>query len=280
MTPSVVVAPGSFARYGTIAAVPGRAPPANGCSVASAAEGGGRGGPALQSDVALRGLRDIIMTGELAPGSLISERDMVERLGVGRTPLREALVRLSESGFVKAVPRHGYFAADLSYTDLEHGFEMRRCLEAFGVRLAAERATPGQLAALNTFLDDARSGMDSDEKSWNIEMDRRFHGLVAEASGNPYLVAVVADLFDLSVRLLYTSHRKATLVSEELDLYEEVVRAIAAGDADRAETGMRSHLELSPLGSQVGAGQPELTARRASGGDRAEQKAGQEAGQP
>jgi len=198
-----------------------------------------------QSDKAYEQLKQLIVQCELEPGTLIDERELMERLGVGRTPLREALQHLAQENLVDIVPRRGIFVAEASATDLAHVFELRTHLEGLAVQLAARRATPRHIAALEQFLTEAAAEADCDDLQWNLETDRRFHELIAEAAGNPYLQQMLDRLYNLAVRLLYLSMTRMTLIREELSTYRTIVDAIEAHDEEKAEEAIRVHLRLS-----------------------------------
>ncbi len=196
-----------------------------------------------QSDFAYDELKRLIVTVELPPDSLISEREMMARLGVGRTPLREALQRLASDHLVRSVPRRGYFVAGVTYRGVLHSYELRRAVEGLAARLAAERATAEELERLRDLIREAEAGMSVGSDQWHLGIDARLHRLVAEASKNPYIQQTVGELYDVSVRELYLSRRPVTLVLDEIETYRALVDAICSGDADAAERSMREHLD-------------------------------------
>lgn len=204
-----------------------------------------------QSDAAYDQLRLMIIRTELAPGALIEEAAMMERLGVGRTPLREALFRLMQESLVENVPRRGHFVAQVSAHDFFSLFEIRRDIEALSARLAARRIPEAVLAALEALVEEARQGVAAANRDpvWNLEVDERFHLLVAEASGNPHIVEAVGRYYGLSVRALYRSQVSVALIEEELASYEDMVAALKAGDGEAAEAIMRRHLDIDPIRS-------------------------------
>jgi len=198
--------------------------------------------PKRRSDSAYEALKQRIIQLELSPGSPIEETQLMESLGVGRTPLREALQRLSQEDLIKSIPRRGYFVANVAVTDPLHVFEVRRQLEGFSARLAAERATAAHLAEFVTFLEETARNADTADFDWNIEADHNFHQLVAKASGNPFLQQTLDRLFNLTIRLLYTYNLRVSVIKEELAVYQEIVTAIRNRDPEAAQTAMLSHL--------------------------------------
>ena len=194
-----------------------------------------------QSDFAYEELKELIVTVELQPDSLISERELMTRLGAGRTPLREALQRLASDRLVRAVPRRGYFVAGLTYQGALHSYELRRHIEGLGARLAAKRATEEHRRQLQQYLRDVEEGMHVETGRWHLTADARLHELVAQASGNPYIQQMLGELYDVSVRELYVSKRPFTVMTEEIDTFRKLVDAICRGDASAAEAAMREH---------------------------------------
>ncbi|MDQ0472745.1 GntR family transcriptional regulator [Labrys wisconsinensis] len=201
------------------------------------------------SDTAYEGLRTAIITAELKPGEPIEERALMARLGVGRTPLREALQRLAQEDLVLAVPQRGYFVSSTSAADSFHLTEFRVHSEVLACRMAATRIDAAGLAALAALLDEARAGVAArrTELAWHLGIDERLHRLIAEATGNVYLAKALNRLYALSVRSLYVARIPITLIFDELDNFTAIHDALAARDPDRAERAMRQHLTDNAL---------------------------------
>lgn len=199
-----------------------------------------------KSDSAYERLRSAIIRAELEPGSLIEEREMMERLEIGRTPLREALQRLAQEDLVLAVPQRGYFVSATSAADFFQLSEFRDHSEVLAIRNAAVRITDQQLIRLKNIIDEAREGVAAKimDQDWHLGIDEQLHRLVAEASGNRYLAQALNRLYALSIRSLYVARVPVTLLFEELDNFSDIYDALAAHDADRAEHAMRKHLDL------------------------------------
>jgi DNA-binding GntR family transcriptional regulator len=201
-----------------------------------------------QSDQAYEKLRQLIIRAELRPGAVIEEAAMMDRLGVGRTPLRESLQRLAQEDLIENVPRRGYFVTEVTAADLYHVFEVRRSLEGFAARLAAERIQPGHLAEFEAMMVEARAGIANDirDLEWNLGVDEWFHRIIVQATGNPYLLSAINRHYGLAVRTLYLSRVPITPIRDEIENYEIMHAALSAGDPDAAEAAMRKHLDFDP----------------------------------
>ncbi|MFT4151550.1 MAG: GntR family transcriptional regulator [Paracoccaceae bacterium] len=202
-----------------------------------------------KSDEAHAILRQRIMCADLPPGAVIDERALIDEMGIGRTPLRESIVRLEQEGLVVSRGRRGYFVAETSPFDLFRAFELRREIECFAAARAAERRTDADLEAFDAFFArlDTEMADHAEDVAWHLEADEEFHALVAEASDNRFAGQYLSFLFGLSVRSLYLSRVPVTLAYEEMDNYRAVFDAIARRDAPAAEAAMRLHLTINPL---------------------------------
>lgn len=207
------------------------------------------GGVHRQSDVVYEELRRLIIRTELPPGSLIEEASLMARLDAGRTPLREALQRLVQEDLIRNVPRRGYFVTDTTAADLFRMFEVRLSVECLSARLAAERATDAHLAEFADLLRQGHAGIadGNEDLTWNIGIDEWFHRLLARASENAYLVAAINRYYAMSVRVLYLSHVRLTLVRDEIGNFQAMFEAVEAHDPARAEAAMRNHLTINPM---------------------------------
>lgn len=155
------------------------------------------------SDKIEQELRDMIITLDLAPGAKISEAELIQRLGCGRTPLREALQRLSEEYLVIAVPRHGVSIAELSITDYVQLIEAVSHLEGISARLAAARITTAEIAALAHIIDRSETALLNDDILDFMKCDFDFHKSIADISRNRYIIDTVIRLHRLTSRFIY-----------------------------------------------------------------------------
>jgi DNA-binding GntR family transcriptional regulator len=203
--------------------------------------------PDLTGDESLaeRAYRDIrrhIVTLELAPGAVISEPDLQERLGMGRTPIREALRRLANEHLVEVYPRRGMFVAALDTRDLTAISELREELEPFAARLAASRRTDDDVAVIDALLDAmAATGSDPDMRDL-IELDQRVHHHVYRCAHNEYLRGVLEQHYMHALRIWFLALDKVTHLHQAMAENRDLLLAIRAGDAESAATIMSSHV--------------------------------------
>jgi len=195
-----------------------------------------------QSSEAYRSIKEKIITLELPPASLIDEAKLIADLGLGRTPIREALQRLALENLVVILPRRGTIVADLNMSDLQKIFEIRIELEICAVRLAARRATAAQIDAMEALFHDADRLLGDGDNYQLIQLDHQAHRLVAEAAHNEFLEDMLDHLYNHVLRLWYVSLQRVQRMREAIEEHREIVAAIRASDAERAALVMHAHI--------------------------------------
>ena len=193
------------------------------------------------SDKAYELIRHKIITLELVPLSAIDEQALMDDLGLGRTPIREALQRLAAEGLVFFAPRRGMFVADVSLTDLQKVFEMRMVLEGFCARLAAERITDGQMAEMESLIQ-ALDKVPEGSSRELMALDERFHELLYQAADNKFLAESLRRLHALSFRIWHLVLDRLGSVREAMEQHIEITRALKAGDGPQAEALVQKHV--------------------------------------
>ncbi len=188
-------------------------------------------------------LEEMLVTLALPPGESLREQALAERLGMGRTPVREAVQRLSSEGLLKVIPRKGLAVTTLDRAELVRVLEVRRVLERLLVVKAAERAAPDQRRALHAVAShlDAHAG---DLESF-YRLDRRLNEVLARACRNEWLVSALSPLHAHCRRLWYL-HRGRLDLGAAAVTHEALARAVGDGDgagAVRALNGIMSELE-------------------------------------
>ena len=172
-------------------------------------------------------LEEQLVTLELAPGELVGEKDLVDRAGIGRTPVREAIQRLSAEGLLQVIPRKGLMVTPLRRSDLAKIIEARRVLERLVVVKSAERATPDQRQALRILAAHIEAAGNDAEVLFRL--DSRLDELLATACQNSFLVGALAVMHSQCRRLWYL-HRNRLNLSRSAQLHGGLARAVAAGD--------------------------------------------------
>ncbi len=194
-----------------------------------------------QSEAAYLRLLERIVRLEMPPGSVVNEAQLREDLRIGRTPIREALQRLARENLVRSIPHRGTFVTDVNITDLARITEVRIVLEAHAARLAAEKLTSTDREAIAELLDLLRRGHVTDQRDL-MQLDQQIHRLVYHTAHNPFLEATLERYFNLSLRLWYLVLDREVRLREAVDEHVELLEAILAGDAQRAEDIMRRHV--------------------------------------
>ncbi len=195
------------------------------------------------ADKAYLQIKEKIITVEMPPGSVIQEVRLMEELGLGRTPIREALKQLQSENLVVVAPRRGMFVADVAITDLQQVYEIRVELESLCARLAAERINSEQLAEFKHLVAEyKRAASDKCDTRLFLSLDRRFHRLVAEAAGNKFLRNEVEKFYNLSLRIWYLALNRIQSADIDVTAHIEILDAIKAKDLERSDLRMRDHI--------------------------------------
>lgn len=192
-----------------------------------------------KTDQAYQVLEAMITFQELAPGSLLSERALMERTGYGRTPVREALQRLARDRMVDIHPNRGVFVADASIESQLRLLEVRRSLEELAVRLATHRAEQGQKDAMLQLAEQLER-FDSDDIHAFGPLLKQSHALIAAAAQNDFLSVAMAPLQGLSRRFWFANLRdRAEDIRAGADRHCAILRAVHHGDPDQAAQASR-----------------------------------------
>lgn len=194
-----------------------------------------------QSELAYGRILERIVTLEMPPGSVVNEARLREELGIGRTPIREALQRLARENLVRSVPHRGTFVTDVNITDLARIAEVRVVIEAHAARLAAEKLTAADREVLEELLELLHRGYVTDQRDL-MQLDQRIHRAVYRAARNPFLETTLERYFNLNLRLWYLVLDHDVRLREAVDEHVELLRAILAGDGELAATIMRKHV--------------------------------------
>ena len=189
-------------------------------------------------------LRDAIISTELEPGQQISENEIADKLGVSRTPVREALARLRDDQLVQIVPQLGTFVSRISVAGVDDAQFLRVALECSAVRLAAERADAAGVAKLGALVTRQELARDAFDASAFFALDDELHSTLCELSGRPIAWTIVARANGHLNRVRRLSLAEPRYIAEMIEEHKAVVHAVGEGNPDAAERALRHHLRM------------------------------------
>lgn len=199
--------------------------------------------PGLLSDQAYRRIRDLIVTLDLPPGAVVSEADLMTRLGMGRTPIREALRFLSRERLVEVYPRRGIFVAGVDPRELTALSEARAALEPAAARLAAVRLGDDDRAVLDELLHELDGlGRIPDERTL-IALDQRLHRFVYRTCRNSFLEGSLEEYYTHALRIWFLALDRLEHLGDAVGEHRAILQAIRDGDGDLAAQTMAAHID-------------------------------------
>jgi len=190
--------------------------------------------PETLTDQAYNRLEEMIVTLRLAPGAVLSEQALSAELGIGRTPIREALQRLAIEGLVRVLPRKAIIVTDTDPRKQLLVLEVRRELERLLARCGTERASPAERRQFLAIAEGMEAAARTNDDIAFMRLDRQLNTLLAEAAHNEYAARAVRFLNGHSRRFWYLHYKQAADMPLTAKLHADIARAIAAGDEERA----------------------------------------------
>jgi DNA-binding GntR family transcriptional regulator len=193
-------------------------------------------------EAAAERLRTLIIEGELAPGARLNERELCERLGVSRTPLREAFRMLASDGLLVQLPNRGAQVVSLSREDVRHAFEVMASLEGLSGELAAARVTEADIADLRALQDEMEQAHARRDLPNYYRINRAIHDRVNAIAGNPILTHTFRTLNARLHALRFRSNLVQAKWDKAVKEHREMVEALAARDGERLRDLLVKHL--------------------------------------
>ncbi len=194
-------------------------------------------------DVVFNTLRQAILTGDLKPGERLMELHLANKLGVSRTPIREAIRKLELEGLVTMIPRRGAEVAQITEKSMNDVLEVRRALDALCVELACDRITPEELEQLRDACDRFESAVKTNDVKRIAQADVALHDIIVRATGNQRLIQLVNNLSEqmYRYRFEYIKDRSqhARLVEEHRIIYQSIVQK----DKETASRAAKTHID-------------------------------------
>ncbi len=202
------------------------------------------GGPDSQSlgEQAYRALRSKIVRLDFAPGDVLKEDELQEHLGIGRTPIREALLRLQREHFVTVIPRRGMFVSGIEVDELSMLFETRAVLEPYAARLASLRGNEDEhWSAMDSAL--RRTTDEELDNADQLAIDRRCHEIIWAASSNRFLWDTLDMLYAQSDRLWHLYLADVSDMEHAVGEHLAILDALRSGDADNVAELVETHVQ-------------------------------------
>ncbi|MBQ8232194.1 MAG: GntR family transcriptional regulator [Lachnospiraceae bacterium] len=194
-------------------------------------------------DVVFNTLRQAILTGELKPGERLMEIHLANRLGVSRTPIREAIRKLELEGLVTMIPRRGAEVAQITEKSMSDVLEVRRAMDALCVELACERISDEEIMDLKAACDNFERAVRSKDAKKIAQADVELHDIIVKATGNSRLIQLINNLSEQMYRYRYEyikdASQHARLIEEHRIIYESIVRK----DKETASQAAKMHID-------------------------------------
>ena len=194
-------------------------------------------------DVVFRTLREGILKGELKPGERLMELQLASRLGVSRTPIREAIRMLELEGLAVTIPRRGAMVAKMTEKDMEDVLQIRRCLDDLAVRLSCEKMTQEQLKALYLALKKFEESTRSRDVKQIAQADVEFHDTIYKAADNPKLLTLLNNLREQMYRYRLEYLKDTGSRQRLLREHQEIFAGIRNGDKKAVSAAICQHID-------------------------------------
>ena len=194
-------------------------------------------------DVVFNTLRQAILRGELKPGERLMEIQLANKLGVSRTPIREALRKLELEGLVNMVPRKGAEVADITEKSLRDVLEVRKALEVLSVQLACEKITEEEIEELKRVAERFKDTLDDQDVTKIAEADVAFHDVIYTATDNQKLILLLNNLREQMYRYRVEYLKKEEAYPQLIAEHEELIDNISKRNKEEATRIMCEHID-------------------------------------
>ncbi|HAQ41568.1 MAG TPA: GntR family transcriptional regulator [Clostridiales bacterium] len=193
-------------------------------------------------DVVFKNIRDAILSGSLKPNERLMEKELADRLGVSRTPVREALRKLELEGFIEIIPRKGAIVKQVTSKEIKDVLEIRSVLEALAAKSACLKITENEKAQLLKAKEEFENAVRSNNVDLMAQKDVEFHDIIFNATKNERLMQIINNLreqiYRYRITYLYDKKYLENIVKEHVEIYSAIVNK----DVDGAEKSSMDHI--------------------------------------
>lgn len=193
-------------------------------------------------DVVFNTLRQAILKGEMEPGERLMEITLANKLGVSRTPIREAIRKLELEGLVNMIPRKGAVVASISEKDMKDVLEVRITLEELAVKLAVKNMEPEDIEQLRMAAKGFENAVISRDIVDIVEADVAFHDIIYNKTGNNRLIQIINNLREQMYRYRLEYIKDARTHSILISEHNDIIEALRSKDVEAAKNAVREHI--------------------------------------
>ena len=198
-----------------------------------------------KKQLAYEAIKEEIINNRIKPGTILVERQLCEALNTSRTPIREALQKLTNEGLVDFNPGKGAFVSDITYLDLIEIYHIREVLEGLAASMCAKNIDAFQVKALEENLASQHQAVVSGDSERFIQKDMEFHDIIVEIAGNKRLKLFISNMRDQIKRITYLIRDDKHRLDDSLEQHNQIFKALKAKDLKQAENAMKSHMKNS-----------------------------------
>lgn len=200
----------------------------------------------MTKDEVYEKLRQEIVTNQIPAGEVLNEKDLMERFGIGRSPLRDVLVKLHMEELLNSFPRLGYLVTSHDISEVRELVELRRELEGFVGTLATERISQEQLTRIKSVVKKAEKEQPTQASIQNISeyFDTQFHNILYEATHNRRLVKILGELHIKMLRIWFHIGFDSVDFSTKIEGMKQVIQALEEKNATKARKALEEHMDL------------------------------------
>ncbi len=192
--------------------------------------------------LAYQKIKEAILTFQFLPGQNLVEGELAAQLGISKTPVRDALMRLEKEGLVSRQPYKGTFVSDITNQDMVNIFEIRVVLEGLAVKLAAKALTDDDLARMEGLIKKHDAALQEQDYVKASQINADFHGMILEKCSNQRLREMLHNLDDHLKRYRLLSIAQGVRVDKSVPEHRHIVEILRSGDPEKAEEAMKDHL--------------------------------------